>query len=74
MKAFDKSELLKCETWLDADGFFKELFTEALERYVSTVVKAKDYISLTMRDDFLLERAKEELECRKLRSSLQTDC
>ena len=65
MKPFNKEELNKCVTWEDARVFFKNLDTKDLRNFINSLENAKNFIDLTMRDDFLLTVAKSELDiCR----------
>lgn len=54
---YDRKRLDACETLNDANNFFNNLHIEDLIEYVIFVKASKKYVSLTMRDDFLLQVA-----------------
>jgi hypothetical protein len=52
-----KEKLSACVTWGDSDKVFKETPNASLRDFISALENAKDFIDLTMRDEFLLNQA-----------------
>lgn len=59
-----KEKLSACVSIWDSYELFKSLPKSLLEEFIGSLEKAKEYIDLTMRDDFLLMQAKQEVERR----------
>jgi hypothetical protein len=52
----------KCETWADADKVIAKMTTDQIIEMRDALVKAKKYVSLTMRDDFVLNLLVHEVD------------
>lgn len=59
-----KEKLASCSTVGEAMDFFKTLNKSTLNDFIVSLEKAKEYIDLTMRDDYMLNQAKWELSNR----------
>ena len=59
-----KAKLEKAVTWGDAHDLMKETPVEIVKSFVIALEKAKEFIELTMRDDFILNVAKSNLQYR----------
>ena len=53
-----RDELDKCVTWADSEECLSKQKPDDLSEYISALEAVKQYIHITMRDQFLLEQAK----------------
>jgi hypothetical protein len=52
-----KEKLNKCVTWADSQEVFKETPNGVIREFINALENAKNFIDLTMRDEFLLTQA-----------------
>lgn len=53
-----KEKLAKCFTIEDSWNYFQSLDSLEITKFVNALENAKNYVELTVRDNFLLEQAK----------------
>jgi hypothetical protein len=52
-----KEKLNKCITLADSENVFKETSNGVIQEFINALENAKNFIDLTMRDEFLLTQA-----------------
>jgi hypothetical protein len=52
-----KEKLNKCVTWQDSQDVLKDTPKEVIREFINALETAKEFIDLTMRDEFLLSQA-----------------
>ncbi len=56
-----KEKLIKCVTWSDSQKVWEESPRDMIQEFVDALKKAKEFVNLTMRDEFLLWQAESYL-------------
>ena len=52
-----KEKLSRCITWQDSQDVFKSTPIDIIKEFIDALEKAKNFIDLTQRDEFLLNQA-----------------
>jgi hypothetical protein len=60
-----KEKLNKCVTWADSQKVWEDSPKHMVQDFVNALKKAKEFVDLTMRDEFLLTQAEPYLSCHK---------
>ena len=57
-----KEKLNKCNVWADSQKVFEETPNDIILSFINALENAKNFIDLTMRDEFLLTQAHSYLQ------------
>lgn len=57
-----KEKLNKCNVWADSQKVFEETPNEVIKEFIDALMKARTFIDLTMRDEFLLTQAQSYIQ------------
>lgn len=57
-----KEKLNKCNVWADSQRVFEETPNDIIREFINALETAKNFIDLTMRDEFLLIQAHSYLQ------------
>jgi hypothetical protein len=57
-----KEKLSKCMVWADSQKVFEETPNGVIREFIDALENAKNFIDLTMRDEFLLTQAQSYIQ------------